>query len=192
MKNRISCLALCLLLLIILASCETVEDTFPIFEFEQSDAWVDVNNATLTMYFATEDQNGDGWIPNDTLVLYVSNSDKALAFDHAGEKIADYRSIEGYTPLSEYSRSSHGSKYAATKMPFSGRLKYQYCEDILIPSEYLQGEQGELHFYLCDVSKTPDGYMMVTLRYIKNVGYLTKDGMVTFDFENCTIGNPRH
>jgi hypothetical protein len=180
------------LLLVVLASCETVEDTFPSFDFQKNDAWVDVNNATLPMYFATEDQNGDGWIPNDTLVIYVSNSNKGPVFDHAGEAIPDYKSIEGYTLLSEYGRNSLGSKYSATKMPFSGRLKYQYCEDILIPSEYLQGEQGELHFYLCDMAKTPDGYMMVMLRYIKNVGYQTKDGKVTFDFENCTIGNPRH
>ena len=192
MKNKILCLALCLLLLAVLASCETVEDTFPSFDFVKSDAWVDVDNATLAMYFATEDQNGDGWVPNDTLAIYVSNSDKALVFDHSGEEIPDYKSIEGYTLLSEYGRNSLGSKYSATKMPFSGRLKYQYCEDILIPSEYLQGEQGELHFYLCDVTPVSDGYMMVTLRYIRNVTYQIKDGQVTFNFDNCVIGNPRH
>lgn len=192
MKNRILCLALCLLLLVILTSCETVEDTFPIFEFEQSDAWMDVNNATLPMYFASEDQNGDGWVTNFALVLYVSNSNKGPVFDHAGEAIPDYKSIEGYTLLAEYGRSSLGSQYAARKMPFTGRLKYQYCEDVRIPSEYLQGDHGMLHFYLCDVSECPDGYMMVTLRSITNVTYEVMNGQVKFGFDGCVIKNPRH
>ena len=193
MKNKISCPALCLLLLIILVSCETVEDTFPIFEFEQSDAWVDVDNATLTMKFASEDKRGNGWIPNTKLVIYVNKSDQPLDLDYEEEKVSDYRAIEGYTVVAEYDRDELGSKYSAYRLPFDNLL-YTYSQEITIPSEYLQGEQGELHFYLCDVSGWQEvGYMMLTLRYIKNVKYQIKDGQVMFDFESCVIKNPsRH
>ena len=191
MKNKISCPALCLLLLIILASCETVEDTFPIFEFEQSDAWVDVGNATMIMKFASEDKRGNGWIPNTLLVIYVSKSDQPLNLDYEEEKVSDYRAIEGYTVVAEYDRDELGSKYSAYRLPFDNLL-YTYSQEITIPSEYLQDEQGELHFYLCDVSGWQEiGYMMLTLRYIKNVKYQIKDGQVMFDFESCVIKNPR-
>lgn len=191
MKNRILCLALCLLLLVVLASCETVEDTFPIFEFEQSDAWVDVGNATMTMKFASEDKRGNGWRPNNLLVIYVSKSDQPLNLDYEEEKVSDYRAIEGYTVVAEYDRDELGSKYSAYRLPFDNLL-YTYSQEITIPSEYLQDEQGELHFYLCDVSGWQEiGYMMLTLRYIKNVKYQIKDGQVMFDFESCVIKNPR-
>jgi hypothetical protein len=191
MKNRILCLALCLLLLVVLASCETVEDTFPIFEFEQSDAWVDVDNATMTMKFASEDNRGNGWRPNNLLVIYVSKSDQPLDLDYEEERVSDYRAIEGYTVVAEYDRDELGSKYSAYRLPFDNLL-YSYSQEITIPSEYLQGEQGELHFYLCDVSGWQEiGYMMLTLRYIKNVKYQIKDGQVMFDFESCVIKNPR-
>ena len=192
MKNKILCLALCLLLLVSFAGCTMpVEDNFPSFDFQKNDAWVDVDNATMTMKFASEDKRGNGWIPNTKLVIYVSKSDQPLDLDYEEEKVSDYRAIEGYTVVAEYDRDELGSKYSAYRLPFDNLL-YTYSQEITIPSEYLQDEQGELHFYLCDVSGWQEiGYMMLTLRYIKNVKYQIKDGQVMFDFESCVIKNPR-
>ena len=53
-------------------------------------------------------------------------------------------------------------------------------------------DQGVLNFYLCDVSgSSGTGYMMLTLRHIKNVKYQAKDGQVKFDFSDCEIQNVR-
>ena len=193
MKNKILCIALCLLLLCCFTGCTVpLEDVFPTFDFKKSDSYVDLDNATVTMKFASEDKRGNGWRPNTLLAIYISNNDQPLNLDYEEEKVADYRAIEGYTVVAEYDRNELGSKYSAYRLPFE-KVLYTYSQEITIPSEYLHDDEGTLNFYLCDVSGSAEsGYMMLTLRYIKNVKYQTKDGQVTFDFKKCVIENPRH
>ena len=188
MKKFLIMMLVCILSLACFTGCEVVEDTFPSFDFKKSNEYVDIDHATMTMYFAVKDQNGEGWT-SGRLGLYVSNSDQLLVFDHSGEEIEDYREIECYTLLEEFKSKK---AYTAIRLPFD-HLIYKYSQEIVIPSEYLQEEQGVLNFYLCDISGSPEGgYFMITLRYIKNVTYQTKDGQVKFNFDDCMIENPRH
>ena len=192
MKNKIFCLVLCIILLMSVTCCtSSEEDTFPTFDFRKSNDYVSIDNATLTMKFASEDKSGKGWEPNTLLAIYVSKSEQPLFLDYDDEKVSDYKKIDGYTVVAEYDRDELGSQYSAFRLPFD-QVFYTYSQEIVIPSGYLQDEQGVLHFYLCDVSGSFEtGYMMLTLRSIQNVKYETKDGRVKFNFDNCVAENIR-
>ncbi len=196
MKNKILCLAICLLLLVCFTGCaqktksfvslfESVDRTLPSFDLGASRSYMDVDDATMTMYFATDDQHGYCTFGYYRLALYVSNQDRGLYYDRDDRTIADYQNIEGYTLLVEYSDADiDGSQYAIRRT--WQNLKYKYSEEITIPTEYLEGEQGTLYFYLCAVDQTgeSDTYFVHTCQSIKNIGYENQDGQVKFDFSD--------
>ena len=194
MKNRIFCLALCLLLLVSFTGCaqktksfvslfESFEHTFPNFDLKSSTDYMDVNDAKMTLYFANADQKGHVFY--NPIVIYVSNSEKAiLGHDREDQTVADYKSMEGYTVLAEYGASDMDGSLYAVKRVFSN-LKYKYSEQITIPSEHLQGEQGTLYFYLCLVNEVGDEYMILTKKGIGNIRYEVRDGQAKFDFSDC-------
>ncbi|MBQ5793592.1 MAG: hypothetical protein IIW17_06205 [Clostridia bacterium] len=194
MKNRILCLALCLLLLVCFVGCaqktktqvslfESFERTFPNFDLKSSADYMDVNDAKMTLYFANADQKGNVFY--NPIVIYVSNSEKAISgHDREDQTVADYKSLEGYTVLTEYGASDMDGSLYAVKRAFTN-LKYKYSEQITIPSEHLQGEQGTLYFYLCLVNEVGDEYMILTKKGIGNIRYEVRDGQVKFDFSDC-------
>lgn len=192
MKNKILCLALCTLLLMCFTGCTMPkDDTFPTFDFKKSNDYVDIENAIVTMKFASEDKRGNRWFTGAVLAIYVSKNDVSINMEYDEERVADYQAIDGYTVVAEYDRDTLGSKYSAYRLPFDNVL-YTYSREITIPSEYLQDDQGVLNFYLCDVIGSPEmGYAILPLRHIKNVKYQTKDGQVKFDFSDCEIQNVR-
>ena len=193
MKNNLWSIAVLVLALVCLTGCaqktqtrvslfESFERTFPNFDLKSSADYMDVNDAKMTLYFANADQKGNVFY--NPIAIYVSNSDKALSYDREDETVADYKSMEGYTVLTEYGASDMDGSLYAVKRAFTN-LKYKYSEQITIPSEYLQGEQGTLYFYLCLVNEVGDEYMILTKKSIGNIHYEVRDGQVKFDFSDC-------
>ena len=194
MKNKLWSIAVLMLALVCLTGCaqktqtrvslfESFERTFPNFDLKSSADYMDVNDAKMTLYFANADQKGNVFY--NPIVIYVSNSEKAiLGHDREDQTVADYKSMEGYTVLVEYGASDMDGSLYAVKRAFSN-LKYKYSEQVTIPSEYLQGEQGTLYFYLCLVNEVGNGYMILTKKSIGNIHYEVRDGQVKFDFGDC-------
>lgn len=194
MKHKFSCLILCMLILVCFAGCsqktqtrvplfEAFERTFPNFDLKSSADYMDVNDAKMTLYFANADQKGNVFY--NPIAIYVSNCDKILSHSREDQTVPDYKAIEGYTVLVEYDGASDmdGSLYAV-KRAFTN-LKYKYSEQITIPSEYLQGDQGTLYFHLCLFNEVGDEYMILTRKTIGNIRYEVHEGQVKFDFSDC-------
>ena len=194
MKKKLSSILLLVFVLVCMTGCaqrtqtrvslfESFERTFPNFDLKSSADYMDVNDAKMTLYFANADQKGNVFY--NPIAIYVSNSEKAiLGHDREDQTVADYKSMEGYTVLTEYGASDMDGSLYAVKRAFSN-LKYKYSEQVTIPSEYLQGEQGTLYFYLCLVNEVGDGYMILTKKSIGNIHYEVRDGQVKFDFSDC-------
>ena len=193
MKNKLWSIAVLILVLVCLTSCmqktqtrvslfESFEHTFPNFDLESSADDMDVNAAKMTLYFANADQKGDVFY--NPVAIYVSNCDKMLSHSREDQTVPDYKAIEGYTVLSEFGASDMDGNLYAVKRAFTN-LKYKYSEQITIPSEYLQGEQGTLYFYLCLVNEVGDEYMILTKKSIGNIRYEVINGQVKFDFSDC-------
>ena len=194
MKKKLSSILLLVFVLVCMAGCaqrtqtrvslfESFEHTFPNFDLKSSADYMDVNDAKMTLYFANADQKGNVFY--NPIVIYVSNSEKAiLGHDREDQTVADYKSMEGYTVLTEYGASDMDGSLYAVKRAFTN-LKYKYSEQITIPSEYLQGDQGTLYFHLCLFNEVGDEYMILTKKTIGNIRYEVHDGQVKFDFSDC-------
>ena len=194
MKNKLWSIAVLVLALVCLTGCaqktqtrvslfESIEHTFPNFDLKSSADYMDVNDAKMTLYFANADQKGNVFY--NPIVIYVSNSEKAISgHSREDQTVADYKSMEGYTVLTEYGASDMDGSLYAVKRAFTN-LKYKYSEQVTIPSEHLQGEQGTLYFYLCLFNEVGDGYMILTKKSIGNIHYEVRDGQVKFDFSDC-------
>ena len=193
MKNKLWCIAALILALVCLTGCaqktqtrvslfESFERTFPNFDLKSSADYMDVNDAKMTLYFANADQKGNVFY--NPIAIYVSNCDRMLSHSREDQTVPDYKAIEGYTVLSEYGASDMDGNLYAVKRAFTN-LKYKYSEQITIPSEYLQGEQGTLYFYLCLINEVGDEYMILTKKSIGNIRYEVSNGQVKFDFSDC-------
>ena len=193
MKKKLSSVLLLVFVLVCMTGCaqrtqtrvslfESFERTFPNFDLKSSADYMDVNDAKMTLYFANADQKGN--VFGNPIAIYVSNCDRRLSHSREDQTVADYKSMEGYTVLVEYGASDMDGSLYAVKRAFSN-LKYKYSEQVTIPSEYLQGEQGTLYFYLCLVNEVGDGYMILTKKSIGSIRYEVRDGQVKFDFSDC-------
>lgn len=194
MKKKLSSISLLVFVLVCMTGCaqrtqtrvslfESFEHTFPNFDLKSSADYMDVNDAKMTLYFANADQKGNVFY--NPIVIYVSNSEKDISgHDREDQTVADYKSMEGYTVLTEYGASDMDGSLYAVKRAFTN-LKYKYSEQITIPSEYLQGDQGTLYFHLCLFNEVGDEYMILTKKTIGNIRYEVHDGQVKFDFSDC-------
>ena len=194
MKKKLSSISLLVFVLVCMTGCaqrtqtrvslfESFEHAFPNFDLKSSAEYMDVNDAKMTLYFANADQKGNVFY--NPIVIYVSNSEKAISgHDREDQTVADYKSMEGYTVLTEYGASDMDGSLYAVKRAFTN-LKYKYSEQITIPSEYLQGDQGTLYFHLCLFNEVGDEYMILTKKTIGNIRYEVHDGQVKFDFSDC-------
>lgn len=194
MKKKLSSILLLVFVLVCMTGCaqrtqtrvslfESFEHTFPNFDLKSSAEYMDVNDAKMTLYFANADQKGNVFY--NPIVIYVSNSEKDISgHDREDQTVADYKSMEGYTVLTEYGASDMDGSLYAVKRAFTN-LKYKYSEQITIPSEYLQGDQGTLYFHLCLFNEVGDEYMILTKKTIGNIRYEVHDGQVKFDFSDC-------
>ena len=180
-----------------------IGDDMPCMDLKCTTEPMPVDQAVMTLYFATtirEDQIVD---ERYSWVIYVSNlnkgnlrtsfPDQSTSEDYV-PPLADYRNVEGYYILAEFHGVDEISKLTAKWRRFRP-VKYNYSQQITIPAECLTGESGTLSIHAYDLLEWYDedtketvyaiGANPLGCRIIWHIKYEVKDGQVWFDLSDC-------